>query len=84
MPVTAPLGTATFCIGASTSLQATPIQTITMAVQNLDTPAPPAAIDAVDVRDHQVTVRWLPPSSGPEPVGYLLEGGRPRTAWSRA
>jgi hypothetical protein len=76
VPPAAPIGTATFCIGAETATGFTPIQTITMPVTHPEgTPMPPARVEIASVRDHQVTLRWLPPASGPPPTAYLLEGG---------
>ena len=75
MPDDARQGPATFCIGAQTALEATPIQTITMNVRDVFGPRPPVQIEVVDVHDHEVTVRWSAPLSGPTSTSYVIEGG---------
>ena len=39
------------------------------------TPDPPTGLAVSAVRGSTVTLRWTPPTSGPEPTAYLLEGG---------
>ena len=38
-------------------------------------PQPPTALYAASIAGNTVTLQWTPPSSGPAPTGYVLEGG---------
>lgn len=49
--------------------------TINQTGADVTTPLPPTGLVASVVAGNTVTLRWLVPSTGPAPTGYVLEGG---------
>jgi trimeric autotransporter adhesin len=49
--------------------------TVSIAVQNTTDPQPPTDLYAASITGNTVTLRFTPPTTGPAPTGYVLEGG---------
>lgn len=48
---------------------------VTMTVTAANVPVPPTNLRLVSLAGNTVTLAWTPPTSGPTPTGYQLEGG---------
>ncbi len=69
-------GTATFTYRAVNPSGPGNTATVTIAVGTVSTgPQPPTALYAASIARNTVKLQWTPPSSGPAPTGYVLEGG---------
>ncbi|MEZ5421152.1 MAG: fibronectin type III domain-containing protein, partial [Vicinamibacterales bacterium] len=55
--------------GIGTTLTAGGLESIQLA------PEPPTNLRVIAQAGHSVTLAWSPPETGPEPAGYVLEGG---------
>lgn len=51
------------------------VATVTIAVAGPTTPLPPSDLVTRSVRGNTVELRWLTPTRGPAPTGFVLEGG---------
>jgi hypothetical protein len=67
-------GTDGFSYRATSSAGAGNPAIVTLTVQTLGI-QPPTNLRVDSVAGQLVTLRWTPPAAGPEPTGYLVEGG---------
>lgn len=74
-PVSGFTGTDTWTYRPVTGHGAGAVATVTMTVSNASVAVPPTNFRVVGVTGNTVSLAWTPPTSGPPPTAYQLEGG---------
>ncbi len=69
------VGTDSFTYRATNPIGAGNVASVTIAVNGPTDPQPPSGLRVSSVVGNVVTFRWIPPTLGPAPTEYVVEGG---------
>jgi hypothetical protein len=69
------VGSDSFTYRASNSIGAGNVASVTIAVNAPTDPQAPSGLRVSSIVGNVVTFRWIPPTLGPAPTGYVVEGG---------